>query len=61
MTRPKLAHERLQRRLMRLLEAAPPNYEMGVEYAFRPVAEFDLRAADVAAVSAARGRSRSRG
>jgi Uma2 family endonuclease len=54
MTRPRLAHERLQRRLMRLLEAALPNYEICVEYAFRPVAEFDLRAADVATVSAAR-------
>jgi Uma2 family endonuclease len=54
MTRPRLAHERLQRRLARLLEAALPNYEIGVEYAFRPLAEFDLRAADVAAVSAAR-------
>jgi Uma2 family endonuclease len=54
MTRPKLAHERLQRRLLRLLEAVLPSYEIGVEYAFRPVAEFDLRAADVAAVSAAR-------
>jgi len=54
MTRPKLAHERLQRRLMHLLETALPEYEIGVEYAFRPLAEFDLRAADVAAVSAAR-------
>ena len=31
-----------------------PSYEIGVEYAFRPVAEFELRAADVAAVSAER-------
>jgi Uma2 family endonuclease len=54
MTRPRLAHERLQRRLARLLETLLPTYEIGVEYAFRPVAEFDLRAADVAAVSAAR-------
>jgi Uma2 family endonuclease len=54
MTRPRLAHERLQRRLARLLEAALPSYEIGVQYAFRPLAEFDLRAADVAAVSAAR-------
>jgi len=54
MTRPRLAHERLQRRLARLLETLLPSYEIGVEYAFRPLAEFDLRAADVAAVSAAR-------
>lgn len=54
MTRPRLAHERLQRRLARLLEMALPSYEIGVEYAFRPFAEFDLRAADAAAVSAAR-------
>jgi Uma2 family endonuclease len=54
MTRPRLAHERLQRRLARLLEAALPSFEIGVEYAFRPLAEFELRAADVAAVSAAR-------
>jgi Putative restriction endonuclease len=39
MTRPRLAHERLQRRLARLLEALLPSYEIGVEYAFRPVAE----------------------
>ena len=44
----------MQRRLARLLETALPNYEIGVEYAFRPLAEFDLRAADVAAVSAPR-------
>src|SRR6202161_3888253 len=54
MTRPRLAHERLQRRLAPRREAAFPSYEMGVESAFRPLAEFDLRAADVAAVSAAR-------
>jgi Uma2 family endonuclease len=38
-TRPRLVHERLQRRLMRLLEELLPTYEIGVEYAFRPLAE----------------------
>jgi Uma2 family endonuclease len=55
MTRPRARHLELKHRLMRQL--APKLAGFGVvriEYPFRPLAEFDLRAADVAAV--ARGR-----
>jgi len=55
MTRPRARHAELQHRLLTLL--APKLAGFGVvriEYPYRPVAEFELRAADVAAVSRAR-------
>jgi Uma2 family endonuclease len=52
LTRPKLRHEKLQRRLLRLLEPKLKEFgEVTMELAYRAVAEFDLRVADVAAVS----------
>lgn len=51
-TRPKMKHQRLQRKLRILLEAAAG--QMGVvecEVAFRALADFDLRVADVAYVN----------
>src|SRR5437588_522999 len=52
MTRPRLRHWRLQVRLNRLLEPKLRHFGVvGIEYPFRPVAEFELRAADVAVVS----------
>lgn len=55
LTRPRARHSELQHRLLRVLE--PKLVRFGVvriEYPYRPVAEFELRAADVAAVSRAR-------
>ncbi|HMC61219.1 MAG TPA: Uma2 family endonuclease [Candidatus Solibacter sp.] len=55
MSRPKARHWKLQLRLMRLLEPKLRLFgEVGMEFPYRPLAEFELRAADVAAVS--RGR-----
>jgi Uma2 family endonuclease len=52
LTRPKPRHWKLQRRLIRLLEPKLKAFgEVATEVPFRPVAEFDLRAADVAVVS----------
>ena len=52
MTRPKPRHWKLQRRLARLLEPRLKTFgEVAVEVPFRPVAEFNLRAADVAVIS----------
>src|SRR5215475_7497877 len=52
MTRPKAWHWSLQWRLVRLLEAKLKWFgEVGMEFPYRPVKDFDLRAADVAAVS----------
>jgi Uma2 family endonuclease len=54
-TRPKPRHWKLQRRLCGLLESKLKAFgEVAVEVPFRPVPEFDLRAADVAVVSQAR-------
>ncbi len=54
-TRPKHKHYTMQRRLRRLLEQwAPPDGVVDIEFAFRAVEEYELRAADVAYVSAAR-------
>jgi Uma2 family endonuclease len=54
-TRPKARHYHLQRRLVRLLEDRLAGFgQVGMEFPYRPVAEFDLRVADVAAVSQAR-------
>lgn len=55
MTRPKAKHYELQRRLVRLLESKLAGFgQVGMEFPYRPVAEFDLRVADVAAVRQAR-------
>jgi Uma2 family endonuclease len=52
MTRPRARHEKLQLRLSRLLQPRLEAFgEVATELAYRPVPEFDLRAADVAAVS----------
>lgn len=54
-TRPKLKHIRIQKRLERLLEAvAGEDGVVIMELAFRPVAEHELRVADVAYVSKVR-------
>ena len=51
-TRPKPRHWKLQRRLARLLEPELKAFgEVATEVPFRPVAEFNLRAADVAVIS----------
>jgi Uma2 family endonuclease len=52
LTRPKARHEKLQLRLSRLLQPRLKAFgEVATEVAYRPVPEFDLRAADVAVVS----------
>jgi Uma2 family endonuclease len=51
-TQPKAGHSKLQRRLERLLQAKLERFgEVAVEWPYRAVAEFDLRAADVAVIS----------
>jgi Uma2 family endonuclease len=51
-TRPKTRHWRLQVRVSRLLERKLKAFgEVGMEFPFRPLPEFELMAADVAAVS----------
>src|ERR1700693_6231051 len=50
MTRPKAAHWDLQLRLTDLLRAELQGFVIGMEFPFRAVPEFDLRAADVAAI-----------
>ena len=58
MVRPKARHIELQYRLQRLLEKLLPGFgAVRVEYPFRPVEEFDLRAADVAVISHGRWRA----
>jgi Uma2 family endonuclease len=55
LTRPRARHWKLQLRLSRLLEPKLRNFgEVATEVPYRPVAEFELRAADVAAISRAR-------
>ena len=57
-TRPKARHWGLQHRLMMLLGPKLAKFGIvGMEYPYRPVAEFDLRAADVAAISSERYRA----
>src|SRR5262245_2733645 len=52
MTVPKLGHSKLQLRLMRLLTPFLQSFaEATMEFGYRPLAEFELRVADVAAVS----------
>jgi Uma2 family endonuclease len=54
-TRPKAKHYDLQRRFVRLLESRLAGFgQVGMEFPYRPVAEFDLRVADVAVISQAR-------
>ena len=54
-TRPRAKHYELQRRLVRLLEARLEAFgQIGMEFPYRPVAEFDLRVADVAVVAQTR-------
>ena len=54
-TRPKSKRYKLQLRLIRLLEPKLRKFgEVAMELPYRPVAEFELRAADVAVVSRAR-------
>jgi Uma2 family endonuclease len=51
-TRPKAKHYHLQRLFVRLLENRLAGFgQAGMEFPYRPVAEFDLRVADVAVVS----------
>jgi Uma2 family endonuclease len=54
-SRPKPRHFKLQVRLMRLLESRLRSFgEVAIECPYRPLAEFELRAADVAAISRVR-------
>src|ERR1017187_2851062 len=54
-TRPKAKHYNLQRRFVRLLENRLARFgQIGMEFPYRPVAEYDLRVAHVAFVSHAR-------
>jgi Uma2 family endonuclease len=50
LSHPKPWHWRLQERLVDLLKPKLPRFKVGMEFAFRAIPEFDLRAADVAAV-----------
>lgn len=55
LTQPKAGHWKLQRRLERILQSKLESFgEVGIEFAYRAIPEFDLRAADVAAVSKSR-------
>ena len=52
MTRPKAWHSELQHRLLMLLGPRLATFgQVRIEYAYRPLPEFELRAADVAAIS----------
>jgi len=53
-TRPKPWHLHRQHRLMRLLSPKLSGFELFVELAFRAVPEFDIRSADVGAISSER-------
>jgi Uma2 family endonuclease len=48
---PKPWHWRIQERLVDLLKPKLPRFKVGMELAFRAIPEFDLRAADVAALT----------
>jgi Uma2 family endonuclease len=54
LSRPKSWHWLLQEHLVDLLKPKMPGFRVGMEFAFRAIPEFDLRAADVAAVSVIR-------
>jgi Uma2 family endonuclease len=54
-TPPKAKHYELQRRLVRILESRLAGFgPVGMEFPYRPAAEFDLRVADVAVVEQVR-------
>ena len=56
--RPKRKHYLMQRRLVRLFEGKlSSRWEVGMEFSYRPVPEFDFRVADVAVVSESRARA----
>jgi Uma2 family endonuclease len=55
MTRPKHRHLNLQHQLFRLLEPRLERFgEVAIEMPYRPFPEFDMRVADIAAISRAR-------
>ena len=55
LTRPRARHGKLQSRLSRLLEPRLRTFgELATEVPYRPLPEFELRAADVAAISRSR-------
>jgi Uma2 family endonuclease len=51
MTRPRAGHWDLQLRLMDMLREQLLQFTIGIEFPFRPLPQFDLRAADVAAIN----------
>src|SRR5437764_876278 len=51
--RPTKRYWAMQRWLVELLGTRLPTFRVGMEFPFRPFAEFELRAADVAAISKA--------
>jgi Uma2 family endonuclease len=53
-SRPKAWHWEMQEHLVDLLKPRMPRFRVGMEFAFRAIPEFDLRAADVAAVASDR-------
>src|SRR6266508_1304029 len=58
LTRPNAGHWKIQRKLDRLLTRKLSAFgEVGTELPYRPTPEFELRAADVAAVSRSRGKA----
>jgi Uma2 family endonuclease len=57
-SQPKAKHYNMQEHLVGLFRARLPGaWRVGMEFPYRPVAEFDLRVADVAVVSQARSRA----
>jgi Uma2 family endonuclease len=57
-SQPKAKHYNMQEHLVGLLRAKlPGSWRVGMEFPYRPVAEFDLRVADVAVVSQTRSRA----
>jgi Uma2 family endonuclease len=57
LTRPKYTHNTRQHRLRDLLQSKLPSFEVRIELSFRVVPEFDVRVADVAAITKERDRS----
>jgi Uma2 family endonuclease len=57
-SQPKAKHYNMQEHLVGLFRAKlPGSWRVGMEFPYRPVAEFDLRVADVAVISQARSRA----
>lgn len=54
LSHPKSWHWKMQERLVDLLKPKLRRFKIGMEFAFRAIPEFDLRAADVAALARAR-------